>query len=244
MRQEVKIYLEKLFRQKIEFGLSTGWVYGQLRQKFPLEESELEELSYLLGFKKGWNSGLEDLLEHQWSEERNIMPMWEKLPREEEKELKRKKLEKQYSSNLMRREIEVFLSELLLKKSEIGLNDGWVYGRLKQEFSLEEDELEKLAFRLGFKRGWNPGLEELLEHQWSKDKDTIQTLGRIRREKELREKTAITLMHLTKALKEISAFPKEYSDTEIALFVLITKLNSTQQETLLKEFCVRFSSQI
>ncbi|MGC9504411.1 AAA family ATPase [Baaleninema sp.] len=45
-------------------------------------------------------------------------------------------------------------------------SDGWVYGRLKQKLgSLQADELNKLAEVLGFKYGWNPTVQELLEQQ-------------------------------------------------------------------------------
>ena len=47
--------------------------------------------------------------------------------------------------------------------------DGWVYGRLKQEFSLEPDELDALATALGFKYGWNHSVKDILERQWQKD---------------------------------------------------------------------------
>lgn len=81
----------------------------------------------------------------------------------------------------MRQEIEKRFSNLLLQKLEFSLTYGWVYGQLKIEFSLGQDDLGELARRFGFKHGWNPVLEDLLEHQWSKDKETMQTLERIRK---------------------------------------------------------------
>lgn len=80
----------------------------------------------------------------------------------------------------MRQEVEKYLTQLMFQKLEFSLTEGWVYGQLRHEFSLGQDDLEELASRLGFERGWNPVLEDLLEYQWSKDKETMQTLERIR----------------------------------------------------------------
>lgn len=81
----------------------------------------------------------------------------------------------------MRQEVDQYLSVLIRQKLNLCLSEGWVYGQLQQEFALEQDELEELARRLGFQKGWNPGLKDLLEYQWSKDKETVRTLERIRR---------------------------------------------------------------
>lgn len=61
--------------------------------------------------------------------------------------------------------------KVLVRERFAGLwSDGWVYVQLKQEFDLTSDELDKLASVLGFKYGWNPVVEQLLEDQWEKDK--------------------------------------------------------------------------
>uniref|UniRef100_B8HM01 ATPase central domain-containing protein n=1 Tax=Cyanothece sp. (strain PCC 7425 / ATCC 29141) TaxID=395961 RepID=B8HM01_CYAP4 len=66
----------------------------------------------------------------------------------------------------MRQEFLDRLKELIQEKRIGSWKDGWVYGRLKQEFTLQSDELGKLAEVLGFKYGWNRVVEELLEEQW------------------------------------------------------------------------------
>lgn len=80
----------------------------------------------------------------------------------------------------MRQDVDQYLSVLIRQKLNLCLSEGWVYGQLNQEFPLEKDELEELARRLGFRKGWNPGLKDLLEYQWSKDQETVRTLERIR----------------------------------------------------------------
>ncbi|QUY42203.1 AAA family ATPase [Acaryochloris marina] len=80
----------------------------------------------------------------------------------------------------MRQDVDQYLSVLIRQKLNLCLSEGWVYGQLKQEFALEQDELEELTRRLGFQKGWNPGLKDLLEYQWSKDQETVRTLERIR----------------------------------------------------------------
>ncbi|WP_299491627.1 AAA family ATPase [Acaryochloris sp. IP29b_bin.137] len=80
----------------------------------------------------------------------------------------------------MRQDVDQYFSVLIRQKLNLCLSEGWVYGQLKQEFALEQDELEELARRLGFRKGWNPGLKDLLEYQWSKDQETVRTLERIR----------------------------------------------------------------
>ena len=66
----------------------------------------------------------------------------------------------------MRQEFVDRFNAILLEKIGSAWKDGWVYGCLREEFSLQPDELEFIATRLGFKQGWNPGLESLLEQQW------------------------------------------------------------------------------
>ena len=69
----------------------------------------------------------------------------------------------------MRQEFSDRLRILIREKFAGSCRDGWVYGRLKQEFDLQPDELNAMAIALRFKRGWNPGLKDILEGQWQKD---------------------------------------------------------------------------
>lgn len=63
------------------------------------------------------------------------------------------------------------LNTLIVESMAGSYKVGWVYGRLKQEFDLQPDELNVMASALGFKRGWNPGLQNLLETQWQAEED-------------------------------------------------------------------------
>ncbi|NET09367.1 MAG: hypothetical protein F6K16_32620 [Symploca sp. SIO2B6] len=66
----------------------------------------------------------------------------------------------------MRQEVVDRLQVLRMEKLGSIWTDGWVYGRLKEEFELQPDELEFFAEQLGFKYGWNPKLQAVLEQQW------------------------------------------------------------------------------
>ena len=66
----------------------------------------------------------------------------------------------------MRQEVVDRLQVLRMEKLGTSWTDGWVYGRLAEEFSLHPDELDFLAAKLGFKYGWNPQLKAVLEDQW------------------------------------------------------------------------------
>ncbi|MEM9215020.1 MAG: AAA family ATPase [Cyanobacteria bacterium P01_F01_bin.150] len=68
----------------------------------------------------------------------------------------------------MRQEVVERLQVLRMEKLGTSWTDGWVYGRLMEEFELQPDELEFLSEKLGFKYGWNPGLKALLEEQWQR----------------------------------------------------------------------------
>ncbi len=70
----------------------------------------------------------------------------------------------------MRQEFLNRLQEILYEKVRGGWRDGWVYDKLNQEFTLQQDELEEMARRLGFKMGWNAPLKSLLEGQWQRER--------------------------------------------------------------------------
>lgn len=66
------------------------------------------------------------------------------------------------------------LKILLSERAVDGWRDGWVYGRLKQEFDLQPDELNAIAEVLGYKYGWNAALEQLLWKQWQEEEGRWQ----------------------------------------------------------------------
>jgi len=61
------------------------------------------------------------------------------------------------------------LQVLIDERRSRRFKDGWVYGRLKQEFDLQPEQLAIMATALGFKYGWNLVVQDLLEKQWQQD---------------------------------------------------------------------------
>lgn len=81
----------------------------------------------------------------------------------------------------MRQEFLDRLQQLLIEKTLGTWKDGWVYGRLREEFeTLGTDELEKMVRDLGFSLGWNPTLRVILERQWDEDRLTWEPQERKR----------------------------------------------------------------
>ena len=79
----------------------------------------------------------------------------------------------------MRPKVFAKLEELIQQKRLMGHRDGWVYGMLKGEFELTSDELTGLVKVLGFKLGWNSGVEKILEEQWQLESDYIKEVQRV-----------------------------------------------------------------
>ena len=79
----------------------------------------------------------------------------------------------------MRPEVFSSLEELVRQKKLMGHRDGWVYGMLKEEFELTSDELAGLVKVLGFKLGWNSGVEKILEEQWQLESDYVKEVQRV-----------------------------------------------------------------
>ncbi|MEM9217908.1 MAG: hypothetical protein AAGD25_26650 [Cyanobacteria bacterium P01_F01_bin.150] len=197
MRQEVSDRLNILILEKLSSLWNEGWVYGRLREEFDLNPDELEYLVARLGFKKGWNPMLKNILEEQWEEQKNL---WKKteakrvLEKEKEKlkaDQEVAKIQKEIDETLqkqenlaevtktvaedfnpekVRQEVRDRLGILIVEHLGSSWKQGWVYGQLQEEFNLNLDELKYLAKRLGFKKGWNPMLKDLLEEQWEEQK--------------------------------------------------------------------------
>jgi hypothetical protein len=80
----------------------------------------------------------------------------------------------------MRPEVFAKLEELAQQKKILGYRDGWVYGMLKREFELTSDELSSLVKVLGFKLGWNPTVEKILEEQWQLEADYEKEVAQVK----------------------------------------------------------------
>jgi hypothetical protein len=142
----------------------------------------------------------------------------------------------------MRQEFLDRLQAILREKAGGGWKDGWVYGRLKQEFALQQDELEEMARRLGFKMGWNAPLESLLEEQWEREKRAEKTLNRVRQDEVKRNLAAKEVQDITNALHRNSQEKRDFSDVEMALFLLICNINTDEQRNLLGELAKRYKT--
>jgi predicted RNA-binding protein with EMAP domain len=137
----------------------------------------------------------------------------------------------------MREEVLLQLRSLIQKKIAGSWKDGWVYGKLKQEFDLQPDELAEMARLLGFKKGWNSVVESLLEEQWQKEKHAEEALKRARKSEAKRELAAAQVLDIeSKNLKR-----GRFSDVEMALVKLILKMNSYEQSRLLQELSKRYA---
>lgn len=93
---------------------------------------------------------------------------------------------------MMRLDVTQKMKNLLQEKKMFGYKDGWVYGRLKQEFELTSDELDFLTQNLGFKYGWNSTVEEILEGQWQEESEKMQELEKAK-ERQLIEQTQMKM---------------------------------------------------
>ena len=112
--------------------------------------------------------------------------------------------------------------------------DGWIYGRLKQEFDLQPDELNAMASALGFKYGWNPMVKDILENQWQEDEvrwmqkeaNKLQIQASLNQQKDALSQKIATLLQEV----ETVAKPKqELTDIERALIALIIKMTADEQ---------------
>jgi hypothetical protein len=140
----------------------------------------------------------------------------------------------------MRQEFLDRLQEILREKARGSWKDGWVYGRLKQEFILQHDELEEMARRLGFKMGWNPMLESLLEDQWQRENRAEETLNRARRDEAKHKLAAVEVQNITSSLHSDVRGGRDFSDVEMALFLLISRISAYEQKNLLGELSKRY----
>lgn len=145
----------------------------------------------------------------------------------------------------MRQEFLDRLQALLKERSCGGWRDGWVYGRLKLEFTLYPDELNKIASALGFKYEWNSAVENILEGQWQKDESAWMQRELAKAEEELsrRQRKAhiankIDTTHKIAALYQepgaSGEIRRETTDIETALTELILKMNADDQLWLLE----------
>lgn len=136
----------------------------------------------------------------------------------------------------MRQEVKDRLLSLIKQRAVEGWKDGWIYGQLKQEFKLSVDELNSIASTLGFKYGWNPTVEEILEKQWQEEEKTWKQHQQIK-EQEKRSRTLPRKMHALK--EELEASETTITDVEELLITMILKMDINEQLRLLETLCKR-----
>ena len=139
----------------------------------------------------------------------------------------------------MRQEFLDRLKVLMNERSMKCMRLGWVYGMLRQEFNLQPDELEEMARRMKFKKGWNPMLKSLLEDEWEKEKASQENIAEIRRSRLQTEQRAVQVQNIERSLGNNVHAKKSVSDTEMALFLLISEMSPQEQEQLLEELSKR-----
>jgi hypothetical protein len=145
----------------------------------------------------------------------------------------------------MRQEFLDRLQALLKEKAFGGWRDGYVYGRLNQEFTLYPEELNKMASALGFKYGWNPSVEDILEEQWQKDESRWmqEKLAKAQRQLSHHQQKTDLASKIDETRKKAALYQeieasgrsnREMTDIERALVGLILKMEASDQLWLLE----------
>lgn len=145
----------------------------------------------------------------------------------------------------MRQEFSDRLRVLMQEKSAGSWRDGWVYGRLKQEFDLQLDELNAMATALGFKYGWNSTVKNILKNQWQEDEVRWmqQELNKVQKQVSLnQQKSDIsqTVAVLLQELETLDKPKKELTDIERVLIALILKMKVDEQSWVLEIILNRY----
>ncbi len=136
--------------------------------------------------------------------------------------------------------------KILLKERLAGSwKDGWVYGRLKQEFDLQPDELGAIANVLKFKYGWNPTVQELLERQWQEEEVRWMQheLNKMQEQVALHQQKSNISQKIATLLQEyeiLDAPQQKLTDVERLLIALIFKMNVEEQLWLLETIFDRY----
>jgi hypothetical protein len=123
MRDEVMQKLESLLKERKIFNYKDGWIYGCLKNEFDLTSDELDSLANALGFKYGWNSTVEEILEGQWQEEADRIRELERAKEIRLIEQKKKKLADELKYLKDKTELEQTIHKLLIEYKQMKLVD-------------------------------------------------------------------------------------------------------------------------
>ncbi|MGG6268543.1 hypothetical protein ACQ4M3_29295 [Leptolyngbya sp. AN03gr2] len=145
----------------------------------------------------------------------------------------------------MRQEVKDRLRSLIKQRAVEGWKDGWIYGQLKQEFKLSDEELNSLSSILGFKYGWNSLVEEVLEKQWQEEEKAWKKKQQIRNQQQSRTSFSgipsdvLVTRKMLVLQQELKASGASITDVEELLITMILRMNATEQVRLLEILCKR-----
>ena len=145
----------------------------------------------------------------------------------------------------MRQEFFERLNHLQKEKMSGSWKDGWVYGRLNQEFELQLDELNAMSTALGFKYGWNAAVKDILENQWQEEEVRWmqQELGKVQRKvssNRQKERISQKIAALLQELETTNQSERKLTDVERVLIALILKMRADEQLWILEEIFNRY----
>ena len=145
----------------------------------------------------------------------------------------------------MRQEFFERLNYLQKEKMFGSWKDGWVYGRLNQEFELQLDELNAMSTALGFKYGWNAAVKDILENQWQEEEVRWmqQELGKVQRKvssNRQKERISQKIAALLQELETTNQSERKLTDIERVLIALILKMRADEQLWILEEIFNRY----
>ena len=145
----------------------------------------------------------------------------------------------------MRQEFSERLRNLQKEKMFGSWKDGWVYGRLNQEFDLQLDELNAVATALGFKYGWNAAVKDILESQWQEEEVRWmqQELSKVQRKvssNRQKEHLSQKIAALLQELETTNRSARNLTDIERVLIALILKMRADEQLWILEEIFNRY----
>ncbi|MEA5572707.1 hypothetical protein [Calothrix sp. UHCC 0171] len=123
MRHEVMQKLKNLLKERKIFNYKDGYVYGCLNNEFELTSDELHSLAKVLGFKYGWNSTVEEILESQWQEESDRIKELKRAKEIRDLEQKKNKLANEIKYLNDKVELDQTIQKLLMQYKYMKLVD-------------------------------------------------------------------------------------------------------------------------
>lgn len=149
----------------------------------------------------------------------------------------------------MRQEFINRLRVLRQERNAGSWRDGWIYGRLKQDFDLQPDELNEMTAALGFKHGWNSFVKDILENQWQKDEVRWELYKRDQAQSKISQKLKVLEIseekdELLQELRNLGisrdASRTKLTEVERVLIGLILRMRVDEQSQVLSTILNRY----